>query len=186
MPLFWYTVCFFISIPQNDQGKYECKYLDVELVGYPPGRIVLENNYSLQFPPEWEKSYYLMNSCLPSLYAFVWYLHTWSDSKILAYGRSIYVYVYFVSDVMCFTVTVKWFCQALVDLAGTGEIGRHLPSHALCMTFFDSPFSLCGYNCWSMSTKTDIVFPSYAEFRHSVIHVLQRKRIKKRWFCTRR
>ena len=32
------------SHPQNDQGKYECRFLYVELVGYPSGTIVLEDN----------------------------------------------------------------------------------------------------------------------------------------------
>ena len=29
---------------QNDQGKYECRFLFVELKGYPPATIVLEDN----------------------------------------------------------------------------------------------------------------------------------------------
>ena len=39
--------------------------------------------------------------------------------------------------VICFIVTVK--CQALVDLSGTGEFGRHLPSHTLYTKLFDNP-----------------------------------------------
>ena len=38
------VICCIYYFIQNDRGKYECRFLFVELKGYPPTTIVLEDN----------------------------------------------------------------------------------------------------------------------------------------------